>query len=136
MISYTGGVAEPYWTDGEKWDSIHTFISELEAYRTLLVSGHLYEYFRDYVNKTLHVNVDRNKVKKEFLTCLFCGRFYSKKKHALVEAIQQLWKEKFPNLFKAIQIIKRGHYAELAHELQRTESHLIFSVVYRRSMHL
>lgn len=132
VISYTGGVAEPYWTDGEKWDSIHTFISELEAYRTLLVSGHLYEYFRDYVNKTLHVNVDRNKVKKEFLTCLFCGRFYSKKKHALVEAIQQLWKEKFPNLFKAIQIIKRGHYAELAHELQRTESHLIFSVVYRR----
>jgi hypothetical protein len=50
----------------------------------------------------------------------------------LVEAIQKLWQEKFPNLYKAIQIIKRGHYSELAHELQRTESHLIFSIVYRR----
>lgn len=132
VISYTGGVAEPYWDYENKWDCIQDFLSELEAYRTLLVSGHLYEYFLEYVNKTLHINVDRNKVKKEFLTCLFCGRFYSRKKHKLVEAIQKLWQEKFPNLYKAIQIIKRGHYSELAHELQRTESHLIFSVVYRR----
>ena len=132
VISSKGGNAEPYWETGDKTHSIQEFYAELWQYKRLLTSGQLYEFFLDFVNKTLHVKTDRNSVKKEFLTCLFCGRFYSKKKHKLVEAIQKLWQEKFPNLFKAIQIIKRGHYAELAHELQRTESHLIFSVVYRR----
>ncbi len=132
VISPKGEKLEAYWNSFEEDECISAFHSELDKYRNLLVSGGLYEYFLNYVNKTLHTNVDRNKVKKEFLTCLFCGRFYSKKKHKLVEAIQNLWKEQFPNLYKAIQIIKRGHYSELAHELQRTESHLIFSVVYRR----
>lgn len=132
VISHIGGFAEAYWKSEDTLECVDNFLYELEEYRKLLVSGGLYEYFLTYVNKTLHTNVDRSRVKKEFLTCLFCGRFYSKKKHKLVGAIQKLWKEKFPNLYKAIQIIKRGHYSELAHELQRTESHLIFSVVYRR----
>ena len=132
VIFPIGGFAEAYWKVEDTWDCVDNFHKELEVYRNLLVSGSLYEFFLSYVNKTLHINVDRNKVKKEFLTCLFCGKFYSRKKHKLVGAIQKLWKEKFPNLYKAIQIIKRGHYAELAHELQRTESHLIFSIVYRR----
>lgn len=110
---------------------IKTFHSDLSSYRSLLVSGSLYEHFLSFLNDSMCLSCDRSEVKKEFLTCLFCGPFFSHKKHRLVKAIQYIWKAEFPSLYKVIQLIKYKNHTALAHELQRTESHLVFGIVYK-----
>ena len=110
--------------------SIDTFHKELSIYRNLLLSGSLYEHFLSFLNNSMLIPCDRSEVKKEFLTCLFCGPFFSHKKHRLVKSIQFIWQSQFPSLYKAIQLIKFRNHTALAHELQRTESSLVFGIVY------
>lgn len=128
-------VLEQYLANVDEREEIdeNAFAAELDEYRKLVSSGGLYECFQGYVNRAMGSEFDRNTVKKDWLCCLFCRNpKYSEKKHPLVVGIENCWKERFPHLYGAVRAIKRGHYAELAHELQRTESNFVFKVVYRR----
>lgn len=108
-------------------------LAESCDFKRLLDNGCLYEFFMHHlIDDYGFSDIDRAFVKKEFLTCLFCGKYFSQKKHMLVSSIQAIWNTYFPTLYQIILIIKSDNYAALAHDLQRTESHLVFNIVYNR----
>lgn len=128
-------VLKPFWNvsnPGLTRKVLNQLDFELGCFKLLLKSGSLYEFFLDRLNSDFMSETNRNEVKKEFLTCLFCGKYYSKHKHRLVENIRNIWRKEFNYLYKSIEIIKRGNHAALAHDLQRTESNLVFNIVYNR----
>jgi hypothetical protein len=86
----------------------------------ITVSGQFYEYFRNAFN--ISESISRDVLKKQILTMFYCPSYYE---------IKHLYtfKNLFPNVYKAIQMIKADDYKAFAISLQRAESDLLIKTV-------
>lgn len=95
---------------------------DVHYYMDLVQKGTIYDYFRGkFPNKQ-----SRKGMKYRF----FVEVMFSK--NEVFTDLTQVFKEMFPNVYKAITHIKRFNHCELAHRLQRAESDLmLLKIAYR-----
>ena len=108
-----------------KLDSLIDSISQKEdviLFRELINSGQFYEKF----GEVLHSRgiIDSNFLREKAKEITFCTIFNKNNAIKYVEAIQ-IFENLFPNVYKVIKSVKKGHHPTLAIILQNLEAELI-----------
>lgn len=102
-------------------DFLDDFSNEMIKYKDMLQWG-IYEFFEDQYDRHFFGVVNRSDIKKQFIQYIF-----GQNDNYFTEQMDILWEVNFPILRKIIKHFKTGSHKPLSHELQRTESDIVFN---------